>query len=118
MAVLTCAVALPSTVRASTTDDRIAALLDDVADLEDDAEDLADPVGAMALFDQCMFTIGVSQHGTRGAGPGFLFGDQHFPALSLELSGGMPAFEFLAFPQEEPPSIECNEDAQPEPVDG
>ena len=40
------------------------------------------------------------------------------PALALDTRGfGRPQFQFLAFPAEEPPSIECNEDAGRESVD-
>ena len=40
------------------------------------------------------------------------------PALALDIRGfGRPMFQFLAFPGEEPPSIECNEDAGQEFTD-
>ena len=40
------------------------------------------------------------------------------PALALDIRGfGRPTYRFLAFPAEEPPSIECNEDAGEEDSD-
>jgi hypothetical protein len=39
--------------------------------------------------------------------------------LALDMRGfGRPRYQFLAFPGEEPPSIECNEDAGEEFIDG
>ena len=74
------------------------------------------------LFDQCAYTIGVTQYGTWGGGTGFLFGPggtKRRPALAMDMRGfGTPQYDFLAFPGEEPPSIECNEDAGEEFIDG
>jgi hypothetical protein len=60
-------------------------------------------------------------HGTRDGEVGYLLGSRgkrRWPALTLDLSGSSPsAYQFLAFPGEEPPSIECNEDAGEEVVD-
>ncbi len=40
------------------------------------------------------------------------------PGLALDIGGfGAPQYQFLAFPAEEPPSIECNEDAGQELID-
>ncbi len=45
-------------------------------------------------------------------------GERRWPALSLTMSGtGLPDFDLLALPGEEPPSIECNEDAGEEVSD-
>ena len=52
---------------------------------------------------------------------GYLFGRgrrARRPALALDIRGfGRPQYQFLAFPAEEPPSIECNEDAGQEDTD-
>ena len=65
------------------------------------------------LFEQCMYLIGVS-----GPPRDYLYGAGTRPALALDIRGfGAPKFQFLAFPAEEPPSIECNEDAGEEDTD-
>ena len=80
-------------------------------DAREDIEDLAEPVDDIARFDQCMFTVGArsgtgySYQGTRGA-------VSPRSALSFDLSGHAVApYDLMAFPGEEPPQIECNEDA-------
>ena len=46
-------------------------------------------------------------------------GTKRRPALAIDMRGfGTPQYGFLAFPGEEPPSIECNEDAGEEFIDG
>jgi hypothetical protein len=78
-------------------------------------------VAEFDLFDQCMYTIGVSEYGSAEGAFGYLFGQggaARRPGLALDIRGfGMPQYEFLAFPAEEPPSIECNEDAGQELID-
>jgi hypothetical protein len=92
-------------------------LRDDVADLTEDVEDLAEPVGEITQFDQCMFTVGVS---TRSD---FVFENRggrrsSRAALSYDLRGrALPEQDLIAFPGEEPPQIECNEDAAGEGTD-
>jgi hypothetical protein len=102
--------------------DRIEDLQDEVESLTEDIEDLREPVEEFDLFDQCAYTIGVTQFGTWGGDTGFLFGAdgaQRRPALAIDMRGfGDPQYDFLAFPGEEPPSIECNEDAEEEFTDG
>jgi hypothetical protein len=101
--------------------DRIDDLQQEVESLSEDIEDLGEPVEEFELFDQCAYTIGVTQYGTWGGDSGFLFGDgsKRRPALAIDMRGfGTPQYDFLAFPGEEPPSIECNEDAGEEFVDG
>ena len=105
--------------RSSSLVDRIDRVQQRLATLTEDVDDLREPVAAIDLFDQCLFTLGVSEHGARGGPVGYLLGARRWPALSLDLDGiGTPTYAFLAFPQEEPPSIECNEDAEPERADG
>lgn len=83
--------------------------------MREDVEDLKEPVEEFDLFDQCMFTIGVTQHGTLGGDSGYHYGEggqERRPALAMDMRGfGTPQYDFLAFPGEEPPQIECNEDA-------
>ena len=101
--------------------DRIEELQEEVESLTEDIEDLAEPVEEFDLFDQCAYTIGVTQYGTWGGVTGFYFGTGgrgRRPALAMDMRGfGRPQYDFLAFPGEEPPSIECNEDAGEELVD-
>jgi hypothetical protein len=67
------------------------------------------------LFDQCMFTIGVTQYGKREGTSGYVYGErgqQRRQALAMDMRGfDTPQYDFMAFPGEEPPQIECNEDA-------
>ena len=59
------------------------------------------------------YHLGVSQHGSWSGPFGYVYGSGRRPALALDIGGfGRPMYEFLAFPAEEPPSIECNEDAE------
>jgi hypothetical protein len=108
--------------RASSLEDRVDDLQQEVESLTEDIEDLREPVEEFELFDQCMYTIGVSQFGTWGGDQGYIFvgsgGERRRPALAMDMHGfGVPQFQFLAFPGEEPPSIECNEDAGEEFID-
>jgi len=106
---------------ASSLRDRVDDLQQEVESLTEDIEDLGEPVEEFELFDQCAYTIGVSQFGTWDGNDGFLFGPggtMRRPALAMDMRGlGTPQYEFLAFPGEEPPSIECNEDAGEEFID-
>jgi hypothetical protein len=91
--------------------ERLRDLRQDLASFQEDVEDLAEPTEEFELFDQCMFTIGVSQYGADGA-EGYRFGPRSRPALAMDMRGFDPArYDFMAFPGEEPPQIECNEDA-------
>jgi hypothetical protein len=101
--------------------DRLDDLQQEVESLTEDVEDLREPVEEFELFDQCAYTVGVTQYGTWGGDTGFLFGSgaTRRPALAIDMRGfGTPQYDFLAFPGEEPPSIECNEDAGEEFIDG
>jgi hypothetical protein len=101
--------------RAPTLRERLDDLQQEIDSLTEDIEDLREPVEEFDLFDQCAFTIGVTQYGSWGSPTGFLFGPRgtgRRPALAMDMRGfGEPQYDFLAFPSEEPPSIECNEDA-------
>ena len=121
------AVAAPAAVagegprdRPPTVRDRVDDLQQEIESLTEDIEDLGEPVEEFDLFDQCAYTIGVTQYGTWGGDTGFLFGSggTRRPALAMDMRGfGRARFQFLAFPGEEPPSIECNEDAGEEFID-
>ena len=106
----------PPTVR-----DRVEDLQQELDSLTEDVDDLQEPVGEFDLFDQCMYTIGVTEYGRADGAFGFLFGRggaARRPGLALDMRGfGTPQYQFLAFPAEEPPSIECNEDAGQEDID-
>jgi len=108
--------------RAPTLRERVDDLQQEIDSLTEDIEDLGEPVEEFDLFDQCAYTIGVTQYGTWGGVTGFYFGPGGMgrrPALAMDMRGfGRPQYDFLAFPGEEPPSIECNEDAGEEFTDG
>lgn len=82
-----------------------------LAALREDVEDLVEPVGEITRFDECMYTVGLQQR------PGYLFRDRRGqrsrrPALSFDLRGRrLPELSVMATSGEEPPQIECNEDA-------
>jgi hypothetical protein len=101
--------------------DRVDDLQQEVESLTEDVEDLREPVEEFELFDQCMYTIGVTEFGTWNGAVGYIFGadgQKRRPALAIDIRGfGVPQFDFLSFPGEEPPSIECNEDAGEEFID-
>ena len=95
--------------------DRIEELQQELDSLAEDVEDLGEPVEEFELFDECMYLIGVTER------PGYVFqGRKRVPrrALAFDMRGfGRPQYQLLAFPGEEPPSIECNEDAGQEDID-
>jgi hypothetical protein len=101
--------------------DRVEELQQELDSLTEEVEDLKEPVAEFDLFDQCMYVIGVSELGRADGAFGYLFGSSARPrrrALALDIRGfGRPRYQFLAFPGEEPPSIECNEDAGQEFID-
>ena len=100
---------------------RISALQDEIDSLTEDIEDLQEPVEEFELFDQCMYLIGVTERGGSDRAAGYVYDSAEASrrrALALDIRGfGQPTFQFLAFPAEEPPSIECNEDAGAEDSD-
>jgi len=101
--------------------DRIEELQQELDSLTEDVEDLQEPVGEFELFEECMYLIGVSERGSPAGTAGFRFdgkGPARRPALAFDMRGFRRArYQFLAFPGEEPPSIECNEDAGQEDTD-
>jgi hypothetical protein len=103
------------------TADRIEELEQDLDSITEDVEDLQEPVAEFELFDECMYLIGVSEYGSPDGRKGFAYGRDgasRRPALAFDIRGfGRPDYQFLAFPAEEPPSIECNEDAGEEDSD-
>ena len=124
---LVCAVVLaivvPAPARQDTLRDRVEELQQELDSLVEDVDDLREPVAEFDLFDQCMYLIGVSEHGRAAGASGYVFGAdgrKRRRAVALDMRGfGRPArYQFLAFPGEEPPSIECNEDAGQEETDG
>jgi hypothetical protein len=95
--------------------ERLRDLRQEMASLREDVDDLKEPVEEFDLFDQCMFTIGVTQYGKRDGTSGYVYGDrglQRRRALAMDMRGfDAPQYDLMAFPGEEPPQIECNEDA-------
>ena len=95
--------------------ERIDDLRQEMASLREDVDDLGEPVEEFDLFDQCMFTIGVTQYGKSDNTSGYVYGDrglQRRQALAMDMRGfDPPRYDLMAFPGEEPPQIECNEDA-------
>jgi hypothetical protein len=101
--------------------ERLVDLQQEMASLREDVEDLQEPVEEFDLFDQCMFTIGVTQYGKRDGSSGYVYGKdgrERRQALAMDIRGfDAPQYDFMAFPGEEPPQIECNEDAGGENTD-
>ncbi len=95
--------------------DRLEDLRQEVASMREDVEDLHEPVEEFDLFDQCMFTIGVTQYGSPDGSSGYAYGAngrERRQALAMDVRGfDPPQYDLMAFPGEEPPQIECNEDA-------
>lgn len=91
--------------------DRIDDLKDDLHAAQEDLEDLVEPAQEFIQFDECMFTVGVRSSG------GYHFRTREGvstkrAAFAFDMTGlVLPQMDVMAFPGEEPPSIECNEDA-------
>ena len=106
-----------TSTRAGSYAERLSDLRRDVRGTAEDLGDLLEPVQEFVQFDECMFTVGVQDRaGYRyrtAAGT-----DTHRSALSFDMTGlQLPDFDVMAFPGEEPPQIECNEDAGGENTD-
>jgi hypothetical protein len=101
--------------------ERLVDLQQEMASLREDVDDLGEPVEEFDLFDQCMFTIGVTQYGKGDGTSGYFYGEEgrnRRQALAMDMRGfDAPQYDFMAFPGEEPPQIECNEDAGGENTD-
>ena len=95
--------------------ERIKDLQQEMSSLREDVDDLKEPVEEFDLFDQCMFTIGVTQYGKKDGASGYVYGQrgkERRQALAMDMRGfDPPRYDLMAFPGEEPPQIECNEDA-------
>ena len=96
-------------------------LLEDTRELSETIEDLVEPVFEFETFDQCAFTLGMTSYGSRRGDSGYEYvdkGTKQRPALAVDIAGfDPPEYDFLAHPGEEPPQIECNEDASGEGTD-
>jgi hypothetical protein len=105
----------PAAHAASSMRDRVVDLEQELDSLATDVEDLGEPVEEFDVFDQCAHLINVSEYGSRRGTVGYVYGAtgrKRRPALAMDMRGfGSSKYLFLAFPGEEPPSIECNEDA-------
>ncbi|KRF34062.1 hypothetical protein ASG94_15075 [Nocardioides sp. Soil805] len=105
--------ARPDRPRGATRDD----VREGIASLREDVEDLREPVAEITHFDECVYTIGVRQTGghryqTRTGRV------SRAGALSFAIRGPEVArLQLLVAPGEEPPQIECNEDASGESTD-
>jgi hypothetical protein len=111
---------VPRTIRGSRAGrhDRFEDVAQDLGSLAEDVEDLFEPAEEFEQFDQCMFTVGVTSYGRNGGPEGYVFGAGRRAALAMDMRGfDPPQFDLLAFPGEEPPQIECNEDAGGENTD-
>ena len=78
--------------------------------LRERVEDLEEPVEEITSFDECLFTVGMR------VGRGYHFKRRdgrrvRRAAFAFDMRGDKPAqLDIMAFPDEEPPQIECNED--------
>jgi hypothetical protein len=121
-AALLCGIAIAGATpaQAGSGTDRIDDLQQELDSLIEDVEDLREPVGEFELFEECMYLIGVTQRGGSGDA-GYVFRRGRVSrrgALAFDIRAARRAqFQVLAFPAEEPPSIECNEDAGEEDSD-
>lgn len=99
--------------RNPTLRDRVIDVRQELDSLSEEIEDLGEPVEEFEIFDQCMYQLGVTEYGPRAEGTGYRFGRRrHRAAFAIDIRGlDRSRYRFLAFPGEEPPSIECNEDA-------
>jgi hypothetical protein len=65
------------------------------------------------LFDGCMYTIGVTSFGNADSGYAYTEGGEASRRSALAFDVGLqpPLYNLMVFPGEEPPQIECDEDA-------
>ncbi|CAN5286416.1 hypothetical protein BH09ACT10_BH09ACT10_24270 [soil metagenome] len=101
----------PAAKRTKSPGKRIKDIDGDLSAIAEDVSDLVDPVESFTFFDECMFTVGAS----RRTGLTFVNAQGKSvagSALDFDLAAaGRPDYDLMAFPGEEPPQIECNEDA-------
>lgn len=100
--------------------DAVEDLLADADSLLEEVADLSEPISEFTVFDECVYQLGVDELGRGSGASGFLYGDSGRPRAALAYEAGDSGqldFEFLVTPGEEPPSIECNEDASGESTD-
>jgi hypothetical protein len=68
-----------------------------------------------------MFTIGVTQYGKGDGTSGYFYGEEgrkRRQAMAMDMRGfDAPQYDLMAYPGEEPPQIECNEDAGDQDTD-
>lgn len=106
---------VPPASGAPSVEDQVVDLEQELDSLAEEVEDLGEPVEEFDIFDQCMHVINVSEYGNRAGTSGYVYGSggrTRRRALAMDMGGfGRSKYLFLAFPGEEPPSIECNEDA-------
>jgi hypothetical protein len=94
---------------------RLEDLRDEVGAAAEDLEDLVEPVQEFVQFDECMFTVGARSLG--GPDGGYRYRTPQGQAvrrgaLSFDMGAQrLPQMDLMGFPGEEPPQIECNEDA-------
>ena len=95
--------------------ERLEDLRRDVNAATEDIEDLLEPVEEFVQFDECMYTVGMRIRGDDASGYQYLGrgGEmRHRAALSFDMRGlRLPEMSVMGFSGEEPPQIECNEDA-------
>jgi len=104
--------------RRASLGDRVTDIRQDMSSLFEEVEDLGEPVDEFEIFDQCMYLVGVTEYGDQSGTSGYVFGKNGIsrPALAMDIrSFDAPQYQLLAYPGEEPPSIECNEDASGRP---
>ena len=108
----------PGPQRRASLKDRVTDVRQEMSSLFEEVEDLGEPVDEFEIFDQCMYLVGVTEYGDRSGTSGYVFGKNGIrrPALAMDIrSFDAPQYQLLAYPGEEPPSIECNEDASGRP---
>lgn len=109
--------AVSARVRRPSLDDLLGEVAEGVVELEDEVEDARKDAIEFVHFDQCMYTVGITSFGGPAQHVGYRFVDERGRtslrrALAFDLTGfRAPQFDVMAFPGEEPPQIECNEDA-------
>ena len=85
---------------AASRHDRLEDIAQDLGSLDEEVEDLFEPAEEFELFDQCMFTVGVSEYGTDGGDAGYVFGTDRRSALAMDMRGfGRPQLQPARLPR-------------------